>query len=400
MNKKTLAIDGGTPFIRRTGNYWPQYGEEEKLQLMEVLESGQWGCLTGNKVHDFEKAFSRFQQAEYGICVPNGTLALEMALKALEIGPGDEVITTPYTFIATVSSILLAGAKPVFVDIDQETYLMDLEQLESAVTDRTRAVVPVHLGGRPVNMDKLNGIAEKHSLRILEDACQAWGSEWNGKRVGALGDLGTFSFQSSKNITAGEGGIVITNDKELAERCWSLHNVGRVHGGQWYQHERIGWNLRMTEWQGAVLLAQLQKYPAALELRKANRDFLYQLLISEVAGLTPLSPDPGITSDSCHLFIMRYNPDMFGARSRDEFLTALVAEGVDTAASGYVPLHQSPAVKKALADLPGGIPDQRLPKVEKAAEEAIWLGQTEFLGDKSDMEALTGAIKKIQRAWT
>lgn len=269
-----------------------------------------------------------------------------MALKALEIGPGDEVITTPYTFIATVSSILLAGAKPVFVDIDQETYLMDLEQLESAVTDRTRAVVPVHLGGRPVNMDKLNGIAEKHSLRILEDACQAWGSEWNGKRVGALGDLGTFSFQSSKNITAGEGGIVITNNKELAERCWSLHNVGRVHGGQWYQHERIGWNLRMTEWQGAVLLAQLQKYPAALELRKANRDFLYQLLISEVAGLTPLSPDPGITSDSCHLFIMRYNPDMFGARSRDEFLTALVAEGVDTAASGYVPLHQSPAVKK------------------------------------------------------
>jgi len=397
--KDILAVDGGKPFITSSGAEWPIYGNEERKQLNEVLESGQWGCLAGSKVNEFEKKFAEFQEASYGICVPNGTLALEMALKALDIGVGDEVITTPYTFIATVSAIINSGARPVFVDIDSENYLLNLNLLESAITERTKAVIPVHLGGWPVDMDALGLIASKHSFRVIEDACQAWGSEWNGKRVGALGDLGTFSFQSSKNITAGEGGIVVTNDEDLADTCWSLHNVGRIRGGLWYQHERIAWNLRMTEWQGAILLAQLERYSAAFELREKNAAKLRMLMASEIEGLVPLEPNPGISSNSNHLFIMKYNPEYFGGRSRDLFVESFRAEGVETAASGYFPLHKNLAIQKAISRITGGHDAISLPVAELASQETVWLGQTELLGDDAYIEMVIGAIKKIQKAW-
>ncbi len=396
--KDILAVDGGKPFMTRNVAEWPVYGDEERKKLNEVLESGHWGCLAGSKVNEFEKVFAEFQEASYGICVPNGTVALEMALKALDIGIGDEVITTPYTFIATVSAIINSGARPVFVDIDPKSYLMDLDLLELAITEKTKAIMPVHLGGRPVNMETLGLFATKHSLRIIEDACQAWGSEWNGRRVGALGDLGAFSFQSSKNITAGEGGIVVTNDEDLADVCWSLHNVGRVRGGMWYQHERIAWNFRMTEWQGAILLAQLERYSAAFELREKNSANLRRLMASEIKGLVPLEPNSGISANSNHLFIMKYNSEYFGGRSRDLFVESLRAEGVESASSGYVPLHQNLAIKKALAKFIGESETISLPVAEQAGQETVWLGQTEFLGDDAYIEMLIGAIRKIQKA--
>ncbi len=231
-------------------------------------------AITGDKVNTFAAKFAAYQGAQFGICVPNGTLAIQLGLKALGVGPGDEVITTPYTFIATPSAALMLGAKPVFVDIDPDTCNIDPAKIAGAITERTKAIIPVHIGGQPADMDGVLAVAREHGLRVLEDACQAWGAEWAGDRVGAIGDLGCFSFQAGKNINAGEGGIIVTNDPELAELCWSLHNVGRVRGGAWYQHEILGWNFRMTEWQGAVLLAQLERLPEQEPVREAGARYL------------------------------------------------------------------------------------------------------------------------------
>jgi dTDP-4-amino-4,6-dideoxygalactose transaminase len=389
---------------------WPIYDEREERNLLEVLRSRQWG-IGGAKVVQFEERFAAFQGARFGVCVPNGTLALQMALNALDIGPGDEVITTPYTFIATASAAIQQGATPVFVDIDLDTYDIDPAAIEAAISPRTRAIVPVHLAGRPVDMEAVMAIARRHHLRVLEDACQAWGAEWRGRKVGAIGDLGAFSFQSSKNVSAGEGGIVITNDEALGERCWSLHNVGRVRRGAWYQHEMIGGNLRMSEWQAAVLLAQLERLPEHTARRDANARYLSEAL-SEVAGVTPLPFDARITQHAHHLFICRYAPEAFGGRSRDDFVAALRAEGIETASIGYtVPLHRNNAIRRSVASLarfgerdwPAGEDGLPLlpscPHAEWATQHTFWLAQNTLLGDPADMDSIVAAARKIQQAW-
>jgi dTDP-4-amino-4,6-dideoxygalactose transaminase len=392
-----LAIDGGTPVRQTPFHTWPVFGEAEERNLLEVLHSGKWGVLTGTKVTEFEQKFAAFQAARFGVGVPNGTLALELALRALGIGPGDEVITTPYTFIATASAILLTGATPVFADIDPNSYTLDPAQVEAALSERTRAILPVHLGGRPADMDALLPLAQQHHLKLVEDACQAWGSEWRGRRVGALGDLGAFSFQASKNITAGEGGMLVTNDPELAEKCWSIHNVGRIRGGAWYQHEVLGINLRLPEWEGAVLLAQLERLPQQSQIREANTRYLQQALRAEIRGLTALDDDPRVTAHSRHLFILRYTAQAFGGRSRAEFIHAMLAEGITPVGNGYIPLHQTPAIQRAMpaADL------KRcpLPWAEQAGRDSVWISQTPFLGSQADMDSIVEAVRKIQSAW-
>jgi dTDP-4-amino-4,6-dideoxygalactose transaminase len=392
-----LAMDGGEPLRCEPFPAWPIFDENEEKLLLEVLHSGKWGTLNGSKVIEFEGQFASFQHARFGICVPNGTLALELALKTANIGPGDEVITTPYTFIATSSSVFATGARPVFTDIDLNTFNLDPAGIEAAITPRTRAILPVHLGGRPADMDAILNVAQKHGLLVIEDACQAWGSEWRGRRVGAIGDMGAFSFQSSKNITAGEGGIVITNNPEMAERCWSLHNVGRIRSGAWYQHELLGANYRMSEWEGAVLQAQLQRIPQHMPLREENTRYLRAQLKSRVPGIIPLDTDLRISACSHHLFIMRYQSEYFGGHSRSEFIRALTAEGIDPISSGYVPLHQSPAIRRGLDE--DTLTRLTLPAAEQAGRETIWLNQTPFLGTHADMNSIIDALLKIQSAW-
>jgi dTDP-4-amino-4,6-dideoxygalactose transaminase len=405
-----LAIDGGPPVRTTPFPAWPIYDEREERNLLEVLRSGLWG-IGGTKVAEFERRFAAYQAAAVGVCVPNGTLALQMALDALGIGPGDEVITTPYTFIATASAALQQGAIPVFVDIDLDTYNLDPGLIEAAITPRTRAIVPVHLAGRPCDMDAIMAIAARNGLRVLEDACQAWGAEWRGRKVGVIGDLGCFSFQSSKNVSAGEGGIVVTNDAELGELCWSLHNVGRVRQGAWYQHELIGGNLRMSEWQAAVLLAQLERLPEHAVRREANARYLAEAL-SEVTGVTPLPFDERITAHAHHLFISRYDPAAFGGHPRDEFVAALRAEGIDTASVGYtVPLNRNDAIRRSVAGLArfggrewpcteDGLPKlSSCPHAEWATRHTFWLAQNTLLGERADMDSIVAAARKIQRAW-
>jgi dTDP-4-amino-4,6-dideoxygalactose transaminase len=392
-----LAIDGGTPVRTTPFHPWPVFGEAEERNLLEVLHSGKWGVLTGSKVTEFEQKFAAYQSARFGVAVPNGTLALHLALRALGVGSGDEVITTPYTFIATASSILLTGATPIFVDIDPASYNLDPAKVEAALSERTRAILPVHLGGRPADMDALLALAQRHNLKLLEDACQAWGSEWRGRRVGALGDLGAFSFQASKNITAGEGGMLVTNDPDLADKCWSIHNVGRLRGGAWYQHEIVGLNLRLPEWEGAVLLAQLERLPHQAAIREENTRYLQQVLRAEIRGLNPLDDDPRVTAQSRHLFILRYTPQAFGGRSRAEFVRAMVAEGMTPVGGGYIPLHQTPAIQRAMN--PTDLKRSDLTAAEQAGANTVWIDQTPFLGSRQDLDSIVDAAIKIQKAW-
>src|SRR5690606_11591268 len=241
-----LALLGGSPVKEKPFPRWPVFGPEEERALLEVLRSGKWGAVDGHRVKEFEKRFAAFQEAEYGVCVVNGTVALEVALRAAGVEPGDEVIVPAYTFIATATSCLAVGARPVFADVDPETMQIDPNDSLSKVTEKTRAIIPVHLGGHPVDMDAIGRLAQKQGLFVIEDAAQAHGAVWRERRVGAIGHLGAFSFQSSKNMTAGEGGIVLTNPEQLRDAAWFIHNVGRVRPGQWDQHQPTGQNWRRT----------------------------------------------------------------------------------------------------------------------------------------------------------
>jgi dTDP-4-amino-4,6-dideoxygalactose transaminase len=291
------------------------------------------------------------------------------------------------------------GARPVFVDIDPDTYNIDARQISAAITPKTRAIMPVHLAGRPADMDAILQIAREHNLAVLEDACQAWGAEWRGQRVGALGSLGAFSFQNGKNLTSGEGGAIVTNDTALYEQCWSLHNVGRTFSGEWYHHENLGLNLRMTEWQGAILLAQLERLEEHYPIRERNARYLNTEL-TRLGGLTPLPDDPRITRNAHHLLILRYDPQAFGQHPRSEFLTAMDAEGISLLSPGYVNLHHTPAIRKAMQDGFGVDSTQIiLPCTEQATRETVWIAQNALLGSQQDMQDILAAVEKIQRAW-
>jgi dTDP-4-amino-4,6-dideoxygalactose transaminase len=377
------------------------WDEREERALLEVLRSGRWGEIDGTMVERFQTQFANFQGARRCVGVVNGTAALRVALRALGVGLGDEVIVPPYTFIATASAALEIGAIPIFADIDPETYLLDPAAAEAAITSRTRAIVPVHVAGCPADMDALGDVAARHGLHLLEDAAQAHGAAWRGQSVGALGDLGTFSFQASKNLNAGEGGALVTNDDSLADRIWSLHNVGRVRDGAWYRHEILAGNERLTEFQAALLLAQMERLPEQMARREAGATYLDRELAS-IEGLRPLRRDPRVTVHAHHLYILRYEAAAFGDLPRDLFVRALKAEGIPCS-TGYTPLTDSPAIRREVERLVAllGRSDRPLavevPNAERSCREGIWLPQNVLLGDEEDLADVVTAVRKIQR---
>jgi dTDP-4-amino-4,6-dideoxygalactose transaminase len=400
-----LALDGGSKVRNRPWPRWPVWDEHEEQAVLDVLRSGRWWSVEGDRVHTFEREFARFVQAAHAVCVTNGTAALEVCLRALGIVCGDEVIVPPYTFIATASSVLSVSATPVFVDIEAESLNINPSRIEEAITPRTKAIIPVHIAGRPADMDGVLAIARKHGLYVIEDAAQAHAAEWKGRRVGAIGDLGTFSFQASKNLNAGEGGIIVSNDADLADRAWSVHNVGRTRSGKWYEHHVVGGNFRMTEWQAAILLAQMTRLPSQTETRTRNAEYLTELL-SRIDGITTLPADPRVTRHAYHLYVFRYDPKHFGGRSREEFLQALVAEGIP-ASAGYVPLYKEIVFQRKTAGVGRWCQASRTidyaavscPVCEAVCQDAVWLFQSMLLGERSDMEDIAEAVAKIQRAW-
>ena len=400
----TLALDGGAPLRSSPFPAWPLWDSREEQALLDVLHSGTWGIAAGDSpIQRFERAFAAAHDAAHGRAVFNGSVALEISLRALGIDYGDEVIVPAYTFLATATACLAAGAVPVFADIDPATYNLDPARIEAAITPRTRVVVPVHIAGLPADLDGILEVARRHGLVVLEDACQAHGAAWRGRRVGAWGDLGCFSFQSSKNINAGEGGIILTDNEDLAERCWSVHNCGRIRDGRWYQHEILGGNYRMTQWQAAILSAQLTRFEDLAQLREANGRYLAERL-QQIGGFIPTERDPRVTQHGYHLFITRYNPEAFGGVGRELALRALRAEGIPCS-EGYVPLYTMPAIRDGIGRLKRAVhaPDAGAsltpdcPVTERAChQEGVWFFQTMLLGSRQDMDDIAAAIAKLQ----
>jgi dTDP-4-amino-4,6-dideoxygalactose transaminase len=251
-----LAINGGTPVRTKPFPSWPTLDDRDIKAFEEIYHSGRWG-VGGSRVPEFERRFAEFQGAQYGVCVNSGTSALYVALKAAGVGLGDEVITTPYTFQATIVAILMANGTPIFVDTLLDGFNIDPSEIEGAITPKTKVVLPVHIAGYPADMDVIMEMADRHNLIVIEDSAQAHGAEWRGRGVGSWGHLGCFSFQSSKNLCAGEGGIVLTNDRKLYEHAWEIHNCGRTLPEAEFDPEPLGGNFRMTEWQGGLLLSRL-----------------------------------------------------------------------------------------------------------------------------------------------
>jgi len=399
-----LALLGGPRSKRKPFPEWPQYDERERAALMEVLESRVWWRTPGTRTLEFERNFARFHGAKHGVAVTNGTAALEVTLAALGIGPGDEVIVPDFTFIATASAVLFAGALPVLVDIRPDTFCIDPGQAEAAITPRTKAIIAVHMGGHPADLDSLVEIAETSGLALVEDCAHAHASQWNGRHVGTFGKAGTFSFQSSKLITAGEGGMVITNDDQVERVARSVHDCGRLPGEWFYSHFIYGSNYRLSEWQGAVLDAQLTRLDEQTARRHKNGRLLDHLL-REIEGITPQKHDMRCTRNGQYAYIFHYNRKAFAGTDPERFIEALKAEGIPNQAS-YPPLHAldvftSGEYRKKLSGAQSqeehAFLGRSFPQTHRAAWETVWIPQPALLGDEEDMHEIVAAVKKIQR---
>jgi dTDP-4-amino-4,6-dideoxygalactose transaminase len=398
---RTLALFGGQKTRTRPFPSWPVFGAEEEHGLLRALRSGKWGKLNGEEVARFERRFAAMHGCNHGIGVVNGTVSLRVALLAAGIRAEDEVIVPPYTFLATATAVVEANAVPVFADIDLETFNLSPAAVEAAITPRTRALIPVHLGGQPADMEPLLAIARKHHLTVIEDAAHAHGAQYRGQPAGSLGNMGSFSFQSTKNLTSGEGGIIVTSDDKLAEGCRSIHNCGRIAGGLWYEHHVISGNYRLGEFQGAVLNAQLDRLEAQTRTRDANGKYLAAKLGS-LPGLHPQRRSPDCTRHSCHLFLFRIDANAFGA-PRSAILNALEAEGIPVSAGYALPLYRQPLfLNKAFGPyLPQASARLDYAKVTCpnceiiCAEQGAWLEQSLLLGARSDMDDIVRAFEKV-----
>lgn len=390
-----LAIRGGKRVRTRPFPEWPIWTSEDEELLMETLRSGKWG-IGGKKVQEFASLFASYQGCMYGVACMNGSVAIKVALQALNIGNDEEVVTTPYTFIATASSIIELGAVPVFADIEEDGLNISPQSVEEKITDRTRAILPVHIAGYPAEMDGISRIARSHGLFVVEDAAQAHGSEWRCRRVGGIGDLGCFSFQSSKVMTSGEGGAITTNRYELSERCWSLVNVGRSRSGDWYEHEVLGYNYRMTEFQAAVLLAQLRRLDQQIERRRQNYEVLAGLC-GELEGFE-LIPPPGWASRVNHFLVpIRINRGFFGNVDKRRVVEALRAECIPSSPGYTVPLHLHKPILSYLKTRRGDLSPSVLRNAEVAVRDVFWLPHYVLLGSEEDVMDIYQALVKIER---
>ena len=399
-----LALLGGPRAKTRAFPPWPMYDNDERCALTEVLESRIWWRTPGTKTLEFERAFAAFHGARHGLAVTNGTAALEVLMAALQVGPGDEVIVPDFTFVATASAVLFAGALPVMVDVLPDSYCIDPELVEAAITPRTKAIIAVHMGGLPADLDRLSKIASDHGVALVEDSSHAHGSEWRGRRIGTFGAGGTFSFQSSKLMTAGEGGIIITNDDAVERLARSVHDCGRMPGEWFYSHYTYGSNYRLSEWQGAVLNVQLTRLEAQTAHRHNNARLLDRLL-QGIEGITPQKLDARCTRNGQYAYIFHVDCKAFAAITTETFIAAMNAEGIPNQAS-YPPLHdlelfKSGEYRKRLASKQAQGSHEFLrkgfPRTQRAAWETVWIPQPALLGDEQDMHEIAAAVKKIKQ---
>jgi dTDP-4-amino-4,6-dideoxygalactose transaminase len=401
MTSSKLALLGGKPVRTRPFTAWPLFGKPEEKRLLRTLHSGKWGKLNGPEVAEFERRFAAMHGCKHGIGVVNGTVSLRIALLAAGIRAEDEVIVPTYTFFSTASAVIEANAVPVFVDIDLNTFNLDPKAVAAVITPRTKAIIPVHFAGQPADMQAIMALARKHKLIVIEDAAHAHGASYRNQPAGSIGHVASFSFQSSKNMTAGEGGLLTTNDDTLAEACRSIHNCGRIPTGLWYEHHVISGNYRLGEFQGAVLNAQLDRLEAQAKTRDRNGKYLATML-AKVPGIFPQKRPADCTRHSYHLFMLRIDRQAFGA-PRAAVLKALQAEGIPCSAGYGFSLHHQPLFRnKAFGPyLPKATAKLNYRKISCpnsdliCREQCVWLEQGFFLGTRADMDDIARAFEKV-----
>ncbi len=407
----TAAIIGGSPVRTKGWPEWPMWDPKtDEERVIKVLRSGIWS--RGKVVAEFEEKWAETIGTKRCLATTSGTQALITALRQLNVGAGDEVIVTPYTFIATIDAILINGAMPVFVDTNPATSQIDADKIEEKITSRTTTILPVHILGLPADMVKIMSIARKNNLAVLEDACQAWLAEIDNKRVGSWGDAGCFSFQNSKHIPIGEGGAIVSDNEEFMDRCFSFHNFGRPHGkvvgtvsGEYVI---LGSKCRTTEYQAAIGLAQLKRLEGQTKIREENAKYL-RSKIKDIPGILPYELSENATRAVFHIFPFRYKKEAFHNLSRSKFLEALEAEGIPCS-GGYKPLNNMPYLKdafqsknfqkvypKEMLDFDGYVERNQCPQTDQLCKEAVWFRQSMLLGSKSDMNDIAMAIEKIHK---
>ncbi len=402
-----LAITGGAPLRTTPFTTWPIATNEETLALEDVLTSSRWGGqpFPGKHALAFATKFAEVHTAKYAQCVNTGTVAIQAALKAIGIRPGDEVIVPAYTWEGTVGPVLLINAVPVFVDIDPDTYCLDAKLIEKAITPKTKAILPVHLGMRFADMDEILRIAAKHNLKVVEDCAHAHGGMWKGKGAGSMGDIGAFSFQSSKLITSGEGGAVITNNLEYMEKVQSYINAGRASITDLFHHRIIGFNYRLGEFQAAVLGPQLDRLPEQAKVREQNMKH-FETRLQKTPGIGLLKPDPRITRLAPYGYVLKYFSKQVKDVPRAEFVAALQIEGIPCDGLFYEPVFKSSLFPLDPVDFPAlswgreKPLDLRsmysCPEADRAAyHEAVWFPHQLFLGNMGDVDAIADAIHKV-----
>jgi dTDP-4-amino-4,6-dideoxygalactose transaminase len=408
----TPAILGGQKLRTKPWPVWPIWNPAtDEEQVLKVLRSGVWS--RAGVVTEFEKKWAETIGAKRCLAVVNGTNALIASLIQLNIGGGDEVIVTPYTFISSIQAVLMAGAMPVFVDIDPETFQINPDKIEAKITSRTRAIMPVHILGLPANMERIMEIAKKHDLLVVEDACQAWLAEINNKKVGTFGNAGCFSFQNSKHLPLGEGGAIVSDDEKFIDRCYSYHNMGLPYGGVigavGTGSVMLGTKIRITEYQAAIGLAQLGRLDEQTTTRNKNAQYL-RSKIKDIPGIIPYKLYNNVTRAAFHMFAFRYKKEEFQNLSRSKFLEALNAEGIPNL-SGYAPfLNKQPYLNNAfqsknyqkmypkeMLDFDKYTDQNKCPENDVLCEEAVWLMQNLLLAEKSDMDDIAAAIERIHK---
>ncbi len=416
----TLAVKGGAPARDIKTNPWPKWpvwDENEERGLLEVLHSGVWS-YNGPKEVEFNKNFAEFCGTKYSVCAANGTITLQLALEALGVGVGDEVILPGLTWQATAATIIDVNAVPILVDVCEDTWCIDPKAIEKAITPKTKAIIPVHLYGGFSDMDAIMDIAKKHNLIVIEDCAHKHGGEWNGKKAGSIGNVGSFSFQLSKHLTAGEGGVMTTNDPVVAEKLDALRNCGRrpevevdenadkgagvySDDGNFYQSG----NYRITEFQTAILIEGLKRLPEQNRLREDNAAYIDSKL-ADMPGVSPMKRDPRETKKAYFNYSFRYHKERFKGLSVDKFREALTAElGMDAEPS-YEPLNNcslyAPLTKPSRYKLNDeywkAIDPKRfdLPVCDKIYhEESICMHHKVLMGTTEDNDTIVNAIKKI-----
>lgn len=402
-----LAINGGKKVVDKENFWapWPVIDESDKKALLNVLEAKRLCRLyEGSWAEKFEKKWASFCDTEYCITTANGTVSLELALKALGIKPGDEVITTPVTFIATASSISEVGAIPVFADIDFNTGQIDDSSIEENITQNTKAVMGVHYGGYPFDIDKVKKVCEKHNLLLIEDCAHAHGTKWKGKHVGGWGDFGSFSFQASKSLASGEGGAVITNNEKYYDKALTLHNIGRILGKPGYSHYYLSSNYRLAELLAGLLLSQLKKLPKQTKIKEENGKWLKKELAA--LGIEALPEDKRITQRGYYFAVFKFNKEEFGEITRDKFLEIINAEGIPFGKAYGLPLYKNPAfTKEYLSEIYPENILKKLPKYEKLylensekfCEVQLALSHTVLLSSKNKLQKIIDAVEKIKK---